>query len=78
MLHFFKKTLTNYQCVSIGCFSHVVKSKRVIDNQYVTNITCKDTYFSPNNQRKTPKNTQTCQILREFDDIFVECDRCDR
>ena len=31
-----KTTLTDYQCVSTGCCTHVVKMKITIDNQYVT------------------------------------------
>lgn len=31
-----KTTLTDYQCVSTKCCTHVAKTEIVIDNQYVT------------------------------------------
>lgn len=31
-----KATLTDYQCVSTGCCTHVAKTKITIDNQHVT------------------------------------------
>ena len=31
-----KTTLTDYQCVSTGCCTHVAKTEITIDNQYVT------------------------------------------
>ena len=31
-----KTTLTDYQCVSTGCCTHVAKTKKNIDNQHVT------------------------------------------
>ena len=31
-----KTTLTDYQCVSTGCCTHVAKTKITIDNQHVT------------------------------------------
>jgi hypothetical protein len=31
-----KTTLTDYQCVSIGCGTHVAKMEITIDNQHVT------------------------------------------
>lgn len=36
-----KTTLTDYQCVSTGCCTHVAKTEITIDNQHVTNITAK-------------------------------------
>lgn len=36
-----KTTLTDYQCVSTGCCTHVAKTEITIDNQHVTNITTK-------------------------------------
>jgi len=41
ILHFFyftssKTTLTDYQCVSTGCCTHVAKTEITIDNQHVT------------------------------------------
>ena len=32
-----KTTLTDYQCVSTGCCTHVAKTEITIDNQHVTN-----------------------------------------
>lgn len=37
--HYFtssKTTLTDYQCVSTGCCTHVAKTEITIDNQHVT------------------------------------------
>lgn len=31
-----KTTLTDYQCVSTGCCTHVAKTEMTIDNQHVT------------------------------------------
>ena len=31
-----KTTLTDYQCVSTGCCTHVAKTEITIDNQHVT------------------------------------------
>ncbi len=31
-----KTTLTDYQCVSTGCCTHVAKTEIAIDNQHVT------------------------------------------
>ena len=36
-----KTTLTDYQCVSTGCCTHVAKTEITIDNQHVTNIIAK-------------------------------------
>lgn len=36
-----KTTLTDYQCVSTGCCTHVIKTEITIDNQHVINIIAK-------------------------------------
>ena len=33
-----KTTLTDYQCVSTGCCTHVAKTEIIIDNQHVTKL----------------------------------------
>lgn len=40
-----KTTLTDYQCVSTGCCTHVAKTEITIDNQHVTNIIAKVQIF---------------------------------
>ena len=50
--HYFtssKTTLTDYQCVSTGCCTHVAKTEITIDNQ--------------SNQKKTHKISHSCYIF---------------
>ena len=51
-----KTTLTDYQCVSTGCCTHVAKTEITIDNQHVTNITTKVYIFARLTKRKHRKN----------------------
>ena len=51
-----KTTLTDYQCVSTGCCTHVAKTEITIDNQHVTNITTKVYIFARITKRKHRKN----------------------
>ena len=51
-----KTTLTDYQCVSTGCCTHVAKTEITIDNQHVTNITAKVQISSQTTKRKHRKN----------------------
>jgi hypothetical protein len=57
--HYFtssKTTLTDYQCVSTGCCTHVAKTGITIDNQHVTNITAKVQISPQITKRKHRKN----------------------
>ena len=60
-----KTTLTDYQCVSTGCCTHVAKTEIAIDNQHVTKSL--QTYrFLP----KQPKeNTEKITSLSHFLDF---------
>jgi|GEM_PF-4498122 len=51
-----KTTLTDYQCVSTGCCTHVAKTEITIDNQYVTTITAKVQISPLTTKRKHRKN----------------------
>ena len=51
-----KTTLTDYQCVSTGCCTHVPKTEITIDNQHVTNITASVYIFARITKRKHRKN----------------------
>ena len=51
-----KTTLTDYQCVSTGCCTHVAKTEITIDNQHVTNITAKVLISPQTTKRKHRKN----------------------
>ena len=52
-----KTTLTDYQCISTGCCTHVAKTEITIDNQHVTNITTKVQISPQTTKRKHRKNT---------------------
>lgn len=54
-----KTTLTDYQCVSTGCCTHVAKTEitNTLQNR------CKGTDFFPNNQKKTQKKHKMMQSL---------------
>ena len=58
-----KTTLTDYQCVSTGCCTHVAKTEIAIDNQSCYKHHYKGTDFSPNNQKKTQKKSRTCYVI---------------
>lgn len=53
-----KTTLTDYQCVSTGCCTHVAKTEITIDNQYVTNITARVQISLLTTKRKHRKNNK--------------------
>ena len=67
--HYFtssKTTLTDYQCVSTGCCTHVAKTEITIDNPLIINMLqnhCKGTDLSPSNQKKTHKISHSCYIF---------------
>ena len=66
-----KTTLTDYQCVSTGCCTHVAKTEITIDNQYVTNITAK-VYISPQTtKRKHRKNHKLATFFWFW--LGIEC-----
>ena len=57
-----KTTLTDYQCVSTGCCTHVAKTETTIDNQHVTK-SVQRYIFLP----KQPKeNTEKITSLQHF------------
>ena len=60
-----KTTLTDYQCVSTGCCTHVAKTEITIDNQHVTK-SLQRYIFLP----KQPKeNTEKITSLQHFLDL---------
>ena len=61
-----KTTLTDYQCVSTGCCTHVAKTEITIDNQHVTK-SLQRYEFSPQNNQK--KNTEKITNLSHFLDF---------
>ena len=61
-----KTTLTDYQCVSTGCCTHVAKTETTIDNQHVTK-SLQRYIFLP----KQPKEN-TEKIIRMM--IFLDWD----
>ena len=62
-----KTTLTDYQCVSTGCCTHVAKTEIIIDNQHVTNITAK----VMNSPQTTKRKHRKCFIVVAFFLIYV-------
>ena len=60
-----KTTLTDYQCVSTGCCTHVAKTEITTDNQHVTK-SLQRYRFLP----KQPKeNTENVSLLLHFFDL---------
>jgi len=58
-----KTTLTDYQCVSTRCCTHVAKTEITIDNQHVTNIVAK-VFISPQTtKRKHRKNHKSATFF---------------
>ena len=62
--------LTDYQCVSTGCCTHVAKTEITIDNQHVTKSLQKYKFLP-----KQPKeNTEKITNLPHFFDLDWLCD----
>ena len=57
-----KTTLTDYQCVSTGCCTHVAKTEITIDNQHVTK-SLQRYRFLPKQPKENTEKTQTCHIF---------------
>ena len=57
-----KTTLTDYQCVSTGCCTHVAKTEIAIDNQHVTKSPQRY-IFLPKQPKENTENTQICYIF---------------
>ena len=57
-----KTTLTDYQCVSTGCCTHVAKTEITIDNQHVTK-SLQRYEFLPKQPKENTEKTQTCHIF---------------
>ena len=62
-----KTTLTDYQCVSTGCCTHVAKMEITIDNQYVTKSLQRYRFLPKQPKENTEKNHK----LDDFSVIFV-------
>ncbi len=62
-LSFSKTTLTDYQCVSTGCYTHVAKTKITIDNQHVTKSLQRYRFLPKQLKENTGKNTNLPHFL---------------
>ena len=51
-----KTTLTDYQCVSTGCCTHVAKTEITIDNQHVTKSIQRYKFLPKQPKENTEKN----------------------
>ena len=60
-----KTTLTDYQCVSTGCCTHVAKTEITIDNQHVTKSLQRYIFLPKQPKENTEKFTNLM--------IFLEC-----
>ena len=58
-----KTTLTDYQCVSTGCCTHVAKSKITIDNQHVTKSLQRYIFLPKQPKENTEKITNLSHFL---------------
>ena len=58
-----KTTLTDYQCVSTGCCTHVAKAEITIDNQHVTKSRQRYGFLPKQPKENTEKKSQTCHIF---------------
>ena len=58
-----KTTLTDYQCVSTGCCTHVAKTEITIDNQHVTKSLQRYEFLPKQPKENTEKITNMMIIL---------------
>ena len=58
-----KTTLTDYQCVSTGCCTHVAKTEITIDNQHVTKSLQRYRFLPKQPKENTEKNTNLSHFL---------------
>ena len=58
-----KTTLTDYQCVSTGCCTHVAKTEITIDNQHVTKSLQRYNFFPKQPKENTEKITNLPHFL---------------
>ena len=65
-----KTTLTDYQCVSTGCCTHIAKTEITIDNQYVTKSLQRYRILPKQPKENTEKN-QDNAILKISPFFFV-------
>lgn len=64
-----KTTLTDYQCVSTGCCTHVAKTEITIDNQHVTK-SLQRYKFSPKQPKENTEKITNLMIFLDFDWLF--------
>ena len=58
-----KTTLTDYQCVSTECCTHIAKTETTIDNQHVTKSLQSDIFLPKQPKENTEKNTNLPHFL---------------
>ena len=58
-----KTTLTDYQCVSTGCCTHVAKTEITIDNQHVTKSLQRYKFLPKQPKENTEKITNLSHFL---------------
>ena len=58
-----KTTLTDYQCVSTGCCTHVAKTEITIDNQHVTKLLQRYIFLPKQPKENTEKITNLLHFL---------------
>lgn len=62
-----KTTLTDYQCVSTGCCTHVAKTEITIDNQYVTKSLQRYKFLPKQPKENTEKKITNLPIFLDLD-----------
>ena len=67
-----KTTLTDYQCVSTGCCTHVAKTKITIDNQHVTKSLQMYEFLPKQPKENTEKITNLSHFL--VFGLVMECE----
>lgn len=71
-----KTTLTDYQCVSTGCCTHVAKTKITIDNQYVTKSLQRYKFLPKQPKENTEKKHKLANFFRFR--LAMECRNGDK
>ena len=68
--YFTSSTLTDYQCVSTGCCTHVAKTEITIDNQHVTKSLQRYIFLPKQPKENTEKITNLSHFL-DLDRLWI-------
>lgn len=71
-----KTTLTDYQCVSTGCCTHVAKTEITIGNQHVTKPRQRYGFLPKQPKENTQKKSKNLTIFLDSDWLYMEEVRC--